>query len=198
MDDLRLRARSRQLLPGTVGIVVVLVLAISSGALGWRQGDSDACQSNLKQFALGMLMYCQDYDELLPPMKTPDHVVNRVAPYVRQKSVFSCPTTNTRYLPNPALNYGNIAEVGSPATMLLLRDAKPHKTEEGKSFWNVAFVDGHVKQVSSEPKLGKLAPQPQRSVMIARQLASLRKSRKEIDAEIRKLEAEQRRLRRRR
>ncbi len=174
---------------------------ISLGALALaRQDDAGVrdCQSNLKQYALGILMYTQDYDERYPPMQFPAQVEHRVDPYVKNRALFRCPTSGMDYLPNPALSYLTLGKVNAPARMVMLRDAKPHTTEGGQAGWNVAYADGHVRLVSTEPKLGKPAPAPPRSRQISDELRALRRTRRMIDARIRQLEAEQRRLRRRR
>lgn len=160
-----------------------------------RQGDSD-CQRNLKEYSLALLMYVQDYDEQYPPMKFPAQVEHRVYPYVKNPRVFSCPVTQTQYLPNPALNYLTLSQIGSPATMMVLRDAKPHTTDTNKPAWNAAFVDGAVKLLTAEPPLGKPAPTPRplsHSEQVRGELQTLRQQRQALDVRIHQLEREQRR-----
>lgn len=182
-------------------IVAVAGFAAASPAV-FRQDEralQSVCFSNLKQYALGILMYVQDYDEKLPPMKLPAQVQNRINPYIKNRSVFSCPATKLDYLPNPALNYVSFQYIGSPSTMVMLRDAKPHTTDTGKPGWNVAYADGHVKLNLSEPKLGKPAPSPRPltpAQQLSRELESLRRMRSNLDQRIRALEARQRRSRR--
>jgi hypothetical protein len=184
----------------TVTIVAATICGLSLGSYAlFRQDDSITCQSNLKQIALGMLMYCQDYDEKMPPTKTARLVQNRIMPYVKNQSIFSCPATGEEYLPNPALNYVYIGSVKTPQQMMMLRDAKPHTSGAGGPFWNVAYADGHVKSSATEPALGKLAPSPpplSRRQIIDNQLQQLRMQKLRVDAQIKRLEAEQRRLRR--
>jgi len=142
-------------------------------------------------------MYVQDYDERFPTMATPAHLQHRVYPYVKNNAIFKCPVTGEDYLGNPALNRVSLGDIGLPANMLMLRDAKPHKSDDGTPVWVAAYVDGHVKLVSKEPVLGKPAPPPSRSSRIKeirRYLVSLRQSRTQTDKEIRGLEAELRRL----
>jgi hypothetical protein len=158
-----------------------------------------ACISNQKQLAMGILMYAQDYDEHYPTMTTPAHLQNRIHPYVRNKSVFKCPASGEDYLPNPALNYLTMEDVTAPAATLFLRDSKPHKSETGASVWVVAYADGHVATVLSEPKLGKPNPAPTpeiRRKQIVRKIALLRKYRMQTNAEIHALELELKRLNR--
>lgn len=52
------------------------------------------CRSNLKQIALGIFMYSQDYDGKLPPAIFPGKTVgwaNGLQPYVQSYGLFQCP-----------------------------------------------------------------------------------------------------------
>ena len=189
--------RTSAILPAVVVCLAILggLAAATVHPSRWR--DDDACKSNLKQYALGILMYVQDYDERFPPTKLAAQTENRVYPYVKNRNVFKCASSGESYTPNPALNYVFLSKVKSPAQLVLLRDSKPHKSDSGTLTWNVAYVDGHVKTVTTEPKLGKLAPTPKpltRLQQVQGSLATLKNQRKQIDAEIAKLEAEKRKL----
>lgn len=194
-------------------ILLLFAAALSAAALAWARQEAAAnqtsCQSNLKQFALGLLMYTQDYDEMYPPMKFTKQLHNVVRPYIKNDAVFSCPETGAEYLPNPALNYLHLAAIESPATMMMLRDAKPHPAAEAGSnlpsvpWWNAAYADGHVNQVTQEPKLGKLNPSPQPGVPHKRTLAEVRAQIRALkaslamaDQQMKRLVAEERKLRR--
>jgi hypothetical protein len=183
-------------------LTALALLAVSAAGFGLAmQSKSEtqtACQSNLKQVALGMLMYAQDYDERFPPTKTPAHMHNRVVPYVKNRKMFTCPETGEAYLPNPALNCLDMSKIDSPATLMMLRDDKPHITESGKPGWNIAYSDGHVKLSMTEIALGKLAPEPSRAVRLQSELRFLQAAKRNIEARIRRVEAEQRRTVRKR
>src|ERR1041384_5548289 len=75
----------------TIALFGIVRLAVSQG------DDMASCQSNLKQMALGLLMYQQDYDERYPPMKMTAQVQNRIHPYIKNRSVFTCPTSGKAY-----------------------------------------------------------------------------------------------------
>lgn len=187
------------------GALILALIGIGAGSSAFRRQDSDAdeasCQRNIKQYTIGLLMYCQDYDERFPPMKFPAQVEERVYPYVKQKSVFACPVTDTHYLPNPALNYLTLDKVKSPATMLVLRDAKAHTKSEGKSSWSATYVEGTAKLLATEPALGKSAPTPPpltHAELIRGELQMLRQQRQAIDTRIRQLEKEERKLHKKR
>jgi prepilin-type processing-associated H-X9-DG protein len=53
-----------------------------------------SCQSNLKQIALGIFMYTQDYDNKFPLAIVPDKTVgwaNGLQPYLESTQIFHCP-----------------------------------------------------------------------------------------------------------
>ena len=183
---------------------VFAAVFLSAGALSSLRQSTSECQSNLKQYAVGLQMYMQDYDDTFPPMKFAPQVQNRVGPYVKSRLLLNCPKDYSAYLPNPALNYLPLAEVTESAKTVMLRDAKPHKDEGGNLFWNVANVDGHVTLVRTVPALGKPAPTPPplppgtrhtQLKEIQRRLTHLRGQLKAVDARIRALKAKQHRLR---
>jgi hypothetical protein len=194
-EGVRRRLRAFPLARTALAVSAMAVLSACSLAF-FPRGDAAACRNNLKQYSLAMLMYCQDYDEVFPPTKSPAQTQNRVLPYTKNRSVFSCPDTGAEYLPNPALNHVSQATIREPAKMLLLRDAKPH-TDGDRPFWIVAYADGHTGQVNAEPRLGKLAPAPRppsRAEQIDRELRTLRMQKNHVDGRIRQLEREKRRL----
>jgi hypothetical protein len=163
--------------------------------MAFRQDSNEVtqCLSHIKQLSIGTLMYVQDYDERYPPMKEAAYVKPRVMPYIKNESIFSCPTSHEAFVPNPALNYVSIAEVQSPATMMVWRDAKPHDLGEGKLAWNVGYVDGHAKPSPTEIPLGKLAPAPKpipRKRQLEMELSGLKRSLKYTQSRIRMIEAQ--------
>jgi prepilin-type processing-associated H-X9-DG protein len=101
-------SRTEMLLIGATGIVGMLALPVMSQGLGdWfgkarenaRRSD---CQSRLKQTALAVLQYTQDYDEKYPLIAPSNKVAvgsgwgeygwaQTIAPYTRNREVFSCP-----------------------------------------------------------------------------------------------------------
>lgn len=197
-------------MPRPVWNRVWVLLALGFGAMAamaygppWNSPNDQACQSSLKRLAVGLLMYCQDYNDRFPPMAGPQPLERRVLPYLKDREVIRCPETGEAYLPNPALNYVGSASVKSPATTLLLRDAKPHRTDPAEPRWHLVNVDGHADVSATEPRMGPLAPDPPparrltRGQKLAAQLRALREQRKSIDAAIRRLEAERRKERRR-
>ena len=99
--------------------------------------------SNLKQLGLGMMMYAQDYDEVLPPMKDAATMKKSLMPYVKSEQIFISPITKDAYRPNPILSGKKLAHIANPAAMVSIYEASP--APDGTR--GVAFVDGHAKRI---------------------------------------------------
>ncbi len=91
-------------------LVVIAIIAILAAILfpvfakAREKARQASCQSNLKQLALGTLMYVQDYDEKFPvwnrfrpanqqPMAPPAAVF----PYVKNTAIYECPSGQPCY-----------------------------------------------------------------------------------------------------
>ena len=94
-------------------LVVIAIIAILAAILfpvfakAREKARQASCMSNLKQIALGLLMYVQDYDERMPFVKilypghadpTEDPVDDPLAPmtvlnpYIKNNQIFVCPS----------------------------------------------------------------------------------------------------------
>jgi len=108
-----------------VGVALVMFVGIFGAILfpvfarAREKARQSSCLSNLKQIELGLLMYCQDYNEKFPPRPRSDMSNNfgavpvrqpgstgntispyppgdwraQIFPYIRNTQVFICPTT---------------------------------------------------------------------------------------------------------
>src|SRR5260221_9370599 len=87
-------------------LVVIAIIAILAAILfpvfaqARESARKASCQSNLKQLALAVGMYKQDYDETYPlggwrpnGVGTNDWQ-NTIAPYVKNKGVYRCPSSS--------------------------------------------------------------------------------------------------------
>jgi len=86
-------------------LVVIAIIAILAAILfpvfaqAREKARSASCQSNLKQLSTAVMMYKQDYDEKYPFAGwTPNSIgtwdwQNSVAPYVKNKGVYRCPSS---------------------------------------------------------------------------------------------------------
>jgi len=95
-------------------LVVIAIIAILAAILfpvfaqARAKARQTSCTSNIKQLTLGMVMYCQDYDERFPQWKwdlnysgasganaTPNNAeslwFNAIYPYVKNAQVYVCP-----------------------------------------------------------------------------------------------------------
>jgi prepilin-type N-terminal cleavage/methylation domain-containing protein/prepilin-type processing-associated H-X9-DG protein len=89
-------------------LVVIAIIAILAAILfpvfarARENARRASCQSNLKQIALGVFMYNQDYDEKLPNYKVntfatatstnPSGWVDALQPYLKSTQIFQCPS----------------------------------------------------------------------------------------------------------
>jgi prepilin-type processing-associated H-X9-DG protein len=102
--------------------------------------------SNVKQAALGMMMYMADYDEQIPYVQSTKSAIGVVRPYLKSDSVW------TTFNPNGnrvlmAMNLAGVSfdEVESPSETPFLYEERAWP--DGSRI--VAYFDGHVKTVSS-------------------------------------------------
>lgn len=152
------------LLVSAMACALLMLAALRPGAQAQDTGGSHlACQENLKKLGTALLMYAQDYDGKLPPMKTQQQVQSRVHLYLVDARIrprdpaqadpfFSCPETQKPYQLNAAmsgkiaLRRGNRSDfVKNASQITLVRDGVPHKAEGAP--WNVLYADGHVAAV---------------------------------------------------
>jgi hypothetical protein len=140
---LSLRSAAALLLVAGTMIALPLVRAQQSG----QPDNNTRCLSNAKQVALAALMYAQDYDERLPPMKSAAQTQNLLNPYLKNKTLFTCPATQKPYVFNTRLSGMNTAKIAKPASTPLFCDAQAH----GDGKWTVAYTDGHVKRETTRP-----------------------------------------------
>ncbi|BDI29549.1 hypothetical protein CCAX7_16000 [Capsulimonas corticalis] len=103
-------------------LVVIAIIAILAAILfpvfaqAREKARAISCLSNLKQIGLGLIQYSQDVDEQLPPAwigySTDPSIsvgfpgkarwMDVVQPYVKSTAIFTCPDSNTKYVPVPS------------------------------------------------------------------------------------------------
>ena len=131
-------------------LVVIAIIAILAAILfpvfakAREKARQASCSSNLKQLALGALMYAQDYDELLMPLyyDAPlgmSWAVNFLQPYVKNMNVVECPSTKERsYGWNyKYLDYRPMAALAVPAETVMFCDVKRCINFSGKYPWSI-------------------------------------------------------------
>src|SRR5205823_4219207 len=118
-------------------LVVIAIIAILAAILfpvfaqAREKARQTACLSNMKQVGIGLQMYAQDYDEILPPANdavpdftspaAPANFLGALVPYIKSKPIFNCPsapwTKTASLMPNAenSSNYmGNGVIMGRP------------------------------------------------------------------------------------
>jgi hypothetical protein len=108
-----------------------------------NSGDAQATTlSNIKQLALGTIMYENDYDDLMPLAQSTAQVANEIRPYIKTEGVWKTMNPNGgRILFNTNLSAVNSQSIAEPARtpMFFEQNAWP----DGRRA--VAYVDGHAK-----------------------------------------------------
>ena len=138
-------------------LVVIAIIAILAAILfpvfarAREKARQASCQSNLKQLALAVHMYAQDYDELLPWSAKDMGAGNAVypngttgqyylwyhpmMPYLKNFQIYNCPSSMSRYAGgyHPPGGYGGnqyafttgipIATIKYPAELCIIMDA---------------------------------------------------------------------------
>ncbi|MBI5832731.1 MAG: hypothetical protein HZB16_10545 [Armatimonadetes bacterium] len=141
---------------------------------GERGGGSErACPSNLKQIAIGLIQYAQDYDDHLPPVSWRRSSVpwpDTLQPYLKSTQVFVCPQVkagisyglNSRFYsvmtPGGLRTAPRLADAPKPVETYLLLESdallahplleppQARHPDRRPDRTNVGFLDGHVKQ----------------------------------------------------
>src|ERR1044071_2326782 len=102
-------------------LVVIAIIALLAAILfpvfarARENARRASCQSNLKEIALGIKQYIQDYDERYPLDDSADtNVVGWayvIQPYMKSEQIFQCPSDNSP-LPTSATTVSRAAEAG--------------------------------------------------------------------------------------
>ena len=131
-------------------LVVIAIIAILAAILfpvfarAREKARQTSCLSNVKQIALALHMYAQDYDELLSTAwnsldDAPDYFwYDMIAPYIMNEQVFTCPSARTQRI-GYGWNYPHapyrlergqtlsLAEISYPAEFMIFGDSNPSR-----------------------------------------------------------------------
>ena len=132
-------------------LVVIAIIAILAAILfpvfarAREKARQTSCLSNVKQIALGFLMYAQDYDEVMAPryyrydpaVAGGPHWDLLLYPYTMNMDVYRCPNTRAQsYGYNDGtLAYQSMARATRPAELVILSDVKMGWTTTGGRGW---------------------------------------------------------------
>lgn len=118
-----------------------------SGNIGTQSGPGTQMEAasvkNLKQLQMGIAMYTQDWDSVLPNLQTASAAQNCLKVYIKSPLIFVTPDTNQPYLPNAALSGKKLASIPNPNSTVLFYEPEP--MSDGTRA--VAYVDGHVLRI---------------------------------------------------
>lgn len=159
---------SRRLIPLKLFVIVLGLLVLA--AILWPvrhaygPASTSACYSNLKQLAIGHIMYAADYDERFPDR---DAWMDALKPYAKNEDVFICPVikeledpqlygyafnstlSGAKVLPNPEkveLVFDSINQArNASGTLESLPNPGRH---DGMN--NIAYADGSTKAVRTK------------------------------------------------
>ena len=90
---------------------------------------------------MALQMYIQENDETIPEIKTAEDIQTSLDVETR---ILRQPGSNRPYLPNPALSGLALGDITDPSDTPVFYEPTP--AEDGSR--NVAFLDGHVAQVT--------------------------------------------------
>jgi prepilin-type processing-associated H-X9-DG protein len=113
---------------------------------------STACLSNVKQVALGCIMYASDMDDVLKFGVS--NWTEKVYPYIKNRAILTCPEDAkgvVSYSINPKIAGKNLAKIKRPADTVMLYEGKGGKLNfrhGGRA--TVAFCDGHAKLINAQ------------------------------------------------
>lgn len=120
--------------------------------------DDTVSKGNLKQIAIGMLQYAQDFDERFPPMADTTILKSSIRPYLATQTVvnglpiwkpfsnskvdslFIDPETEQQYIPNSWLSHRSLLSLSNPAGVAAVYGP----SLDNRGLRAVAFADGHV------------------------------------------------------
>jgi prepilin-type N-terminal cleavage/methylation domain-containing protein/prepilin-type processing-associated H-X9-DG protein len=145
-------------------LVVIAIIAILAAILfpvfarAREKARQASCTSNLKQIALGGLMYAQDYDETLPGhgcgWNEPWGVTGRaetcyaakIYPYIKNYQIFTCPSDPTRKITvgGNGNGYGNSLRYIAGRTPTSLGNIK----SPAETIWYADATTGYIRAPS--------------------------------------------------
>jgi len=143
-------------------LVVIAIIAILAAILfpvfakAREKARTSSCQSNLKQLAVGMMQYSQDYDEKFPTAYVPGPYTMAtvgcnwamgIMPYLKSIQVFRCPSDPSEFassylINNWGMNQRALAAIDNPAQMVMVMDGQQGTQGAENNASNVATGNG--------------------------------------------------------
>jgi prepilin-type processing-associated H-X9-DG protein len=137
--------------PPIVGTLAYMVANPGAMVEARKAAKSTVCLSNLKQVALGFMMFAADNDDKLS--LTASSMRSKVSPYLKNEALWKCPENpgKASYSFNSNLAGKSLAHVSRPAETVLLyegQSGKPTFRHDGRAA--IAFADGHARLLTPE------------------------------------------------
>jgi len=132
-----------------LALAVVAAVAAASAAALQRPMSEEArinqitSLANVKQVTLGLLMYAQDADEVLPYPKSPKALHYAIYPYVKDAAAFKSANEKTEIRFNSALGGVKLKDIPEPPKTVVFYETK--NWSDGRRA--VGFADGSARLV---------------------------------------------------
>lgn len=140
MQDMEIAA------PAAVDAQAAIAVPAAQAAMSVPAQVKTEALSNVKQIAVGQLLYCSDYDDVMPYVQNTATVRQIVAPYLRNNELWKSLNPNGgRILFNGALAGVEMNQLDTPAEIPMFYDERAWP--DGSHI--VAFTDGHAKIIGS-------------------------------------------------
>ncbi len=153
--------RTSRILMGLSAAAMVLAVlgAIGDGLFSAKiVARKPSCQSNMKQLALGLLMYSKDWNEYFPSAAS---WANGISKYQVVENYFHCPSADSRfsYALNRAVGGRSVNDISDRAVTVLIfemdandrnavGDEHTRRPKRHMGANNMAFTDGHSKSMN--------------------------------------------------
>jgi hypothetical protein len=131
---------------GCLPVIVIAGILFPVFSQAREKAREMSSMSNLRQIALGTVMFAQDHDQKLPPMDSMDKFKSSVGPYLQSQKgsdLFTEPGANVPYQLNGDVSNKSMASLSDPAKTVIIEESAPHS--DGKIA--VAYADGEVRLV---------------------------------------------------
>ncbi|NLO04820.1 MAG: prepilin-type N-terminal cleavage/methylation domain-containing protein [candidate division WS1 bacterium] len=138
-----------------ISILASILFPVFSRAQG--KGRQAACISNAKQIALALIMYAQDYDEVLPRGQAAagdpeSQWYNAIFPYTRNRQIMFCPDRKDK-APGYAMNYMasgmSLGSFWDPSTKIIVGDVRPEAIGAAAPWHTGADGDWYINDMNN-------------------------------------------------
>jgi len=135
------------------GLALMTTIDVSETFLRAKEAaKKTVCLSNIKQLALGVMMYLTDNDDRFT--MNPSKLKATLHPYVKNDTLWYCPNASkdkAAYSINANLLNKNANNIMDPASIVMLYEGTKGQLDfRHGGYAAVAFADGHAKMINAE------------------------------------------------